>query len=76
MTADEAATQVDALASPPAVLPPLPRDEAIIPREAAAARELYGALMSGLAGEEKGELEHLMIDNIERLRSDGDSYAP
>ena len=48
----------------------------IIPREAEAARELYGALMSGIPSEEKGELEDLMIDNIERLRTDGDSYAP
>ncbi|BEP12973.1 hypothetical protein acdb102_12840 [Acidothermaceae bacterium B102] len=76
MTSDGAATEVDETDRPPAVLPPLPRDEVIIPKEADAERELYGALMSGLPGEEKGELEDLMIDNIERLRSDGDSYAP
>ena len=76
MSGDDAMSEVDEVERPPAALPPLPRDEVIIPKEAEAARELYGALMSGLPGEEKGELEDLMIDNIERLRSDGDSYAP
>jgi hypothetical protein len=60
------------------VLPPLPRDEAIFPADgsSAAQRELYQALISGFQEEEKDGLEDLMIDNIERLRSDGDSYAP
>jgi len=61
---------------PPTLLPPLPREEAIIPTASANARELYEALMTGLPHEDQGELENLMIDNIERLRSDGDSYAP
>jgi hypothetical protein len=58
------------------VLPPLPRDEAIIPSASATERELYEALMTGLPDEDQGGLEDLMIDNIERLRADGDSYAP
>ncbi|MDX6256010.1 MAG: hypothetical protein QOJ11_2344 [Frankiales bacterium] len=59
-------------------LPPLPRDEAILPDGpgARAQRELYGALMKGFESEERDDLEHMMIDNIERLRDDGDSYAP
>jgi hypothetical protein len=59
-------------------LPPLPRTEAIIPsgRGAEGLRELYGALMAGFGDAEQVELEHLMIDNITRLRDDGDSYAP
>jgi hypothetical protein len=57
---------------------PLSRDEAIIPRGADAAGEfeLYAALMSGFDQPEVGALEELMIDNIERLRASGDSYAP
>jgi hypothetical protein len=57
--------------------PPRP-DEALVPRSAGAQvrREIYGALMSGFAQDEQRELEDLMIDNIERLRDDGDSYAP
>lgn len=53
-------------------------DDAIIPSGigAAAQRELYGALMEGLGRQERDDLVHLMVDNIERLRSDGDSYAP
>jgi hypothetical protein len=60
------------------LLPPLPRDEAILPGGpgVGAQRELYGALMKGFAAEEQDDLEHMMIDNIERLREDGDSYAP
>jgi hypothetical protein len=61
---------------PRVALPPLPREEVIIPSASAAERELYEALMTGLPHEDKGDLEDLMIDNIERLRSDGDSYAP
>jgi hypothetical protein len=59
-------------------LPPLPRAEAIIPsgRGAEGLRELYGALMTGFGDAEQQDLEHLMIDNITRLRDDGDSYAP
>ena len=59
-------------------LPPLQRDEAIIPNgtSATAQRELYSALMKGFGDQEQGALEHLMIDNIARLRDDGDSYAP
>jgi hypothetical protein len=59
-------------------LPPLPRPEAIIPsgRGAEGLRELYGALMAGFGDAEQLELEQLMIDNITRLRDDGDSYAP
>jgi hypothetical protein len=58
----------------PSGLPPLPRDEAIFP--AAAHQDLYQALIGGFPEQERDDLEHLMIDNIERLRSDGDSYAP
>jgi len=62
---------------PPAgVLPPLPRDELIISAATAAEHELYDALMTGLPDEDQSGLEELMIGNIERLRSDGDSYAP
>jgi hypothetical protein len=60
---------------PAAVLPPLPREE-VISTATAAERTLYEALMTGLPDEEQGGLEELMIGNIERLRSDGDSYAP
>ena len=59
--------------------PPSPRrDETLVPRSAGplAKREIYGALMSGFAQDEQRQLEDLMIDNIERLRGDGDSYAP
>ncbi|MDX6246249.1 MAG: hypothetical protein QOE76_3972 [Frankiales bacterium] len=54
------------------------RDDVIIPsgRGGAAQRELYGALMKGFGDHEQDQLEHLMIDNIARLRDDGDSYAP
>jgi hypothetical protein len=41
-----------------------------------AQRELFGALMSGFADDEQDSLRRLMLDNIERLRTDGDSYAP
>jgi hypothetical protein len=60
------------------LLPPMPREEMIIPsgRGAAAQRELYSALMTGFGDEEQDQLERLMIDNIARLRDDGDSYAP
>jgi len=58
------------------VLPALPRDEVILSTAVAAERELYEALMTGLPDEDQGGLEELMIGNIERLRSDGDSYAP
>ncbi|MDX6223616.1 MAG: hypothetical protein QOD91_2670 [Frankiales bacterium] len=59
-------------------LPPLPRDEVILPGGpgTGAQRELYGALMKGFGPDEQDDLEHMMIDNIERLREDGDSYAP
>jgi hypothetical protein len=62
----------------PIAAPPRPRDEEIFPAGGAVAaqRELYQALISGFQDEEKDGLEHLMIDNIERLRMDGDSYAP
>ena len=61
-----------------AQLPPLPRAEAILPAtsDAAAQRELYNALMDGLAEGERGQLEELMVDNIVRLRNDGDGYTP
>lgn len=58
------------------VLPPLPREEVIIPSASATERELYEALMTGLPDGDQDDLEDLMIDNIERLRADGDSYAP
>lgn len=61
---------------PAAALPPLPREEAILPVSSPTAHELYDALMTGLPNQEQSQLENLMIDNIERLRSDGDSYAP
>jgi hypothetical protein len=32
--------------------------------------------MTGFGDEEQYQLEQLMIDNIARLRDDGDSYAP
>ena len=62
----------------PVTLPPLRQDDAIIPNgtRAAAERELYGALMKGFGDQEQGALEHVMMDNIKRLREDGDSYAP
>jgi hypothetical protein len=54
------------------------REQVIIPygTGTAAHRELYGALMKGFGAHEQGALENVMIDNIERLRDDGDSYAP
>jgi hypothetical protein len=59
-------------------LPPFRREEALIPHDAGARaqHDVLEALMSGFPEDEQGQLEHLMITNIERLREDGDSYAP
>lgn len=51
-------------------------DKNHLPAEATAQRELYNALMDGLAEGERGQLEELMVDNIVRLRNDGDGYTP
>lgn len=54
------------------------REQVIIPYGSGttAHRELYGALMKGFGNGEQDQLEDLMVDNIERLRADGDSYSP
>lgn len=38
-------------------------------------REIYSALMSGLDEDQRRGIENLMVSNIERLISEGDSYS-